>query len=148
MAWISKKELKKELTELRKKVSELDSKKFPEELPEDIKEQIRGIVRGETELLSSRLNGIIRKVGKQDEKIEKLQKDLKTTDAQLIELTGKVKKFISLTRQITKTLIQDIWNKLKEALGEDFFEEKPEEPTKPEHDLTPHDFTPGTASPL
>lgn len=110
MAWISKKELKKKLTELEKKVNELDSKKFPQELPEDIREQIRGIVRSETKKLFDDLS--------------QTQKDLKTTDAQLVELTGKVKKFISLTRKITKVLVQDIQNKLKEALGEDFFEEK------------------------
>ena len=118
MAWISKKKLKEELTELQKKVKELDSKKFPEELPENIKEQIRGIVRSETEKLSNDL--------------DKVRKDLNTTSDQLIELTGKVKKFISLTRKITKTIFQEIEKKLREVLGEDFLEEKPEEPTKPD----------------
>lgn len=118
MAWISKKELKKKLTELGEKVSELGREKFPEELPENIKEQIRGIVRSETKKLSDDLS--------------QTQKDLKTTDTQLIELTTKVKKFIFSTRKITKTVFQEIENKLKEALGKDFFDEKPEEPTEPD----------------
>lgn len=141
MARISKKELKKKLTELEKKVSELGREKFPEELPEDTKEQIRGIIRSETEKLSNdikqthaELVELTTKVYQNQEGLKKLssglsqtQKDLKTTDAQLVELTGKVQKFTSLSREVTKTVFQEIENKLKEALGEDFFEEKPEE---------------------
>lgn len=81
-------------------------------MPENIKEQIRGIVRGETESLSARL--------------DKVKKDSETTNEQLAELTGKIKKFISLTRETTKVILQSVENKVKEALGKDFFEEKPE----------------------
>lgn len=116
MAWISKKELKKEITELKKKVSELDSKKFPEELPEDIKEQIRGIVRGETEKFS---NGL-----------DKVRKDLQTTSTQLAELTASIKKFVSLTQETTKIALSRISEVIKETL--ESIEKKPEESTKPD----------------
>ncbi len=115
MAWISK---KKRIAKLEEKVGKLGREKFPEELPENIKEQIRGIVRSETKKLSDGLN--------------QTREDLNTTNTQLTELTGKVKKFISSTREITKTVAQGVWNNLKEALGKDFFEEKPEEPKQQE----------------
>jgi len=140
MAWISK----KRVSELEKKVNELSPEKFPEELPENIKEQIKAIVRSETEKLSddikqthAELVELTKNVYQNQEGLKKLsdglnqtQKDLKTTNAQLIELTTKVKKFILSTRKITKTVFQEIENKLKEALGKDFFEEKPTEPDK------------------
>lgn len=113
MARISK---KKRIAELEKRVSGLEAEKFPEELPENIKEQIRGIVRSETERLSDDL--------------DKVRKDSQTINAQLVELTEKVRKFFSSTQETTKMVVTDaqgILNKLKEVLSESFFEEKAEE---------------------
>lgn len=64
-----------------------------------------------------------------EKKLAKLRSDWKATDSQPKELTGKIRKFISSTREITKEIFQSIGNKLKGTLGENFFEEKPEKKT-------------------
>lgn len=149
MAWISKKELKKKLTELEKKVSELDPEKVSQRLKTAIEELDQFKVAmlnkateevnkatGTLEKVKEGMAGLIEKVADEKTKglsddLDKVRKDLQTSDEQLAELTRKVKKFISLTQETTKVALSRISEVIKKTL--ESIEKKSEEPTESDY---------------
>ena len=91
MAWISKKKLNERITELERKVNELDPQKIAEkairnleELPKDIQEQIRGIVRSETENFNDRLEKNKTEIEAQKEKLNNLRSRIKENGQKVV----------------------------------------------------------------
>jgi len=119
MAWISKKKLDERITELEKKVNELDPQKIAEravknlrELPKDIQEQIRGIIRSETKNLNDILEKDKIEIAAQKEKLENLRSRIKENG---------------------QKVINGISNVLKEVFGPSF----KEIPNGPEETISP-----------